>query len=104
MIIAAPAMVYESIVICNHSIEVNFVSDIDFNLCLSHFELLTILLQEMKSVYKVFGSKEYIHPQVVFPYESFYFLPATVFDETASIDTKDSGIDAEVKSNTSLRV
>lgn len=104
MIIAAPAMVYNTMIVCNHSVEINFVSDIDLNLCLSHFDLLSILMKEIKQLHTIFGSKEYEHPKVIFPYESFYFLPAVVFDETASVDTKDSGFDAEVKSSTSLKV
>lgn len=98
-------MIYKNTLVCNHSIEINFVTDIDLNVSLSHVSLISVLLNELKYTFKRFSANNNFHPQVVFPYQSFYFLPATIFDDAESLDSKDSGFNTvDVKSNTSIKV
>lgn len=101
MIIAAPAIEFKRTLVCNHSIEINFVSDINLNVSLSHINFITILMEDISDVIAVTKFYEDLHPKVIFPYETCMFLPVVVFDENDSLD---SGYDNDNRSSISLKV
>ncbi|KRT78503.1 hypothetical protein AMK59_7594, partial [Oryctes borbonicus] len=47
LIIAAPAMIHKNEVICGHSVEINFVSNIDLQMSLNQIKLATALQEEL---------------------------------------------------------
>ncbi|XP_074031826.1 vacuolar protein sorting 13B isoform X2 [Leptinotarsa decemlineata] len=73
-IIAAPAMVYkETHVICGHSIEVNFITDIITNLSLHQMKLVSALYGEFVMLVEppILDNGSLKRPSVKFPYSRF---------------------------------
>lgn len=98
-IVAAPAMIYkDTVIICGHSLEVNFVTDIFVNLSLQQIKLLSALLSEFVLLVEPFIVDEGLmkRPKLQFPY-SLKAAPYDIMEEietVASIDVlRDSGID-----------
>ncbi|CAG9819390.1 unnamed protein product [Phaedon cochleariae] len=95
-IIAAPAMVYkEATVVCGHSIEVNFVTDIFVNLSLHQIRLVSALLGEFLLLVEPFILDEGLmkRPKIKFPYSRFDTTPLEI-DETETMEIlRDSGIE-----------
>lgn len=50
LIVTAPAMIHKNEVICGHSVEINFVSNIDFQISLNQIILVTVLRDELNAV------------------------------------------------------
>lgn len=98
-IVAAPAMVYkDTTIICGHSLEVNFVTDIFINLSLQQIKLLSVLLNEFALLVQPFTMDEGLmkRPKLQFPY-SLKPLPYEIeekIENVFNVDVlRDSGID-----------
>lgn len=70
LIITAPAMIHKNDVICGHSIEVNFVSNIDVQLSISQLKLAVAVQEELNSLLEVIMSDIGINkrPKIDFSY------------------------------------
>lgn len=106
-IVAAPALIYrKDTVVCGHSVEVNLVSDIDINLCLSQIQLASAIMQECLYLLEPFYTDIGItrRPKISLPYvvyESTSLETLLQEDiETIAVDVvPDSGIElSDVKS------
>ncbi|KAL3269017.1 hypothetical protein HHI36_008101 [Cryptolaemus montrouzieri] len=91
-VVAAPAMIYKEVLVCCNSVELNIVSDILMNLCLSQIRLAVSLFGEFN---------EFVQPiqtaksKMKFPYTRV----EDRFDESDFDAFKDSGIESsELKS------
>lgn len=105
MFVAAPAMVYKNDVVCGHSVEVNIVSDIQFNVALSQIKLAAALLKELNFAFVT--SEDDSRPEVILPY-SFMKLPYELSNEDISnespLDARDSGFEtSDIRSNVSFK-
>ncbi|KAJ8927596.1 hypothetical protein NQ314_019923, partial [Rhamnusium bicolor] len=99
-IVAAPAMIYkDTTIICGHSMEVNFVSDIFVNLSLQQIKLLSALLSEFVLLVEPFIILEeglLKRPKIKFPYSNFKMIPYAIDEEegiTGLDILRDSGIE-----------
>ncbi|XP_017781523.1 PREDICTED: vacuolar protein sorting-associated protein 13B [Nicrophorus vespilloides] len=69
-VVAAPAMIYKRDVICGHSMEINFTSDIMLTISLSQIKLLDALINEASYAVELTNSNKCTkkRPKVFFPY------------------------------------
>nr|CAH7751442.1 unnamed protein product [Callosobruchus chinensis] len=110
-VVAAPAMLYKSsVVVCGHSVEINFVSDIIVNLSLNQIRLVSAILSEFVSLVEplLLDDTAITRPKIIFPYSRFEpsldeideWEAVTVAAGAAASDiVRDSGIDtSDIKS------
>ncbi|CAH2007814.1 unnamed protein product [Acanthoscelides obtectus] len=101
-VVAAPAILYKSnTLVCGHSVEINFVSDIVVNLSLNQIKLVSAILSEFASLVEplLLDDSALARPKIIFPYSR--FEPSV--DNTVKWDPqeiiRDSGIDtSDIKS------
>ncbi|XP_071057652.1 intermembrane lipid transfer protein VPS13B isoform X2 [Onthophagus taurus] len=113
LIVTAPAMIYKNEVICGHSIEINFVSNIETLISLNQIKFFLALENEVNGVYDLcVGNAESKRPKVFLPYSCFNKIIDTPSTEIQQIDLgKDSGIEtrefrsiASFKSTTEIAI
>lgn len=99
-VVLAPAMVYkEMTVICGHSIEINFVSDIIINLSLQQIRLLSCLLMELEALVEPLQLDDELRPKITLPYSKSEDINYEIDENEINDICKDSGIDtSDVKS------
>ncbi|XP_072392830.1 intermembrane lipid transfer protein VPS13B [Diabrotica undecimpunctata] len=94
-LILAPAMIYkETTLVCGHSIEINFVSDIIINLSLHQIKLISALLNEFQaSMEPLIIDKHFVRMKLTLPYTRSY--DETFYEEEIEANDvcRDSGID-----------
>ncbi|XP_065172744.1 intermembrane lipid transfer protein VPS13B-like, partial [Atheta coriaria] len=106
-VIYAPAMIYKHDIICGHSIEVNFISDINFTVSLEQIKLIMSLSDEALGVLDVLLAQNDANKpsKVIFPYS--IYQPEDECDLEVELDvTKDSGIEtqaSDLRSSFSLK-
>lgn len=84
-VVLAPALVYKKdVVVCGHSMEVNFVTNIDVSQSLDQIQLASALFSEFLLIFEPFYTDITIRkrPKIVVPY------PLTITDvKESSVDT-----------------
>nr|CAI5821779.1 unnamed protein product [Callosobruchus analis] len=105
-VVAAPAMLYKSsVVVCGHSVEINFVSDIIVNLSLNQIKLVSAILSEFLSLVEplLLDDSAITRPKIIFPYSRFEPSLDEIDEWEAVVGAadlvRDSGIDtSDIKS------
>lgn len=105
----APAIIHKYEVICGHSIEINFVSNIDFQLSLNQIKLVSALQAELESAFnhKMNNANKSKRPKLNLTYVN--FAPPKYYREDTSVQDgvdvyRDSGFEtSDLKSNISMR-
>ncbi|VEN36376.1 unnamed protein product [Callosobruchus maculatus] len=102
-VVAAPAILYRShVIVCGHSLEINFVSDIVVNLSLNQIKLVSAILSEFVSLVEplLLDDSAIARPKIIFPYSRFEpsldeidEWEAAVGAGAAMVGVADSGID-----------
>lgn len=95
-VVAAPALVYKKdIVVCGHSVEVNFVTNIEISQSLDQIQLASALVSEFLRIFEPFFSDMIIskRPKITFPYQ--IINPDISESDTVGVDAtaQDSGFE-----------
>lgn len=97
-IVAAPALVYKKdTVVCGHSMEINFITDIEFNLSLGQIKLASAILTEFLNMFQPFYEHISVQRKVVIasPYTK---MELNVYDSFIQDDIDISSIELGVDS------
>lgn len=102
-VVAAPAMVYKKdIVVCGHSVEINFVTDIEVNVSISQIRLASALFAEFMYLLEPFDIEQGLQetPKLFQPYRKFNYSETNFLEEHELEVVQDSGFEtSEIRSS-----
>lgn len=104
-IVAAPALVYKKdVVVCGHSVEVNFVTNIEVSQSLDQIQLASALFSEFLRIFEPFYTDMIIsmRPKIVLPYHLIIPDVKESVDTTAIDAAPDSGFETADFRSTSV--